>query len=239
MDDLQPVGAEALMRWPHQTRGLIPTEQFIKIAEQTGQIRAMTMWALNTAMRHAGTWKHGGPLSVAVNVPAELVGQDDLPDLVENALQLWGTPGVELVLEITERSLVTDPKHSFGILSRIRDLGVKISIDDFGTGYSCLAYFKDIPADELKIDQSFVRGMLTDTASADIASLIIDLAHRFGLSVVAEGVEDPQTFALLRERNCDVVQGHLFAKAMPLDGFVQWLQQAVDDPARLVALGAG
>jgi diguanylate cyclase (GGDEF)-like protein len=239
MDDLRPVGAEALMRWPHHARGLIPTEQFIKIAEQTGQIRAMTMWALNTAMRHAAGWKHGTPLSVAVNVPAELVAQDDLPDLVENALQLWGTPDVGLVLEITERSLVTDPRHSFDILSRIRDLGVKVSIDDFGTGYSCLAYFKDIPADELKIDQSFVRGMLTDTASADITALIIDLAHRFGLTVVAEGVEDAQTFDLLRARNCDVVQGHLFARAMPLDAFVQWLRQPVEDPTAIAARGVG
>ena len=163
MADLQPVGAEALMRWQHRTRGLVSPEQFIPIAEQTGQIKGMTIWALNSALRHASEWKHPhGQLNVAVNVPAELVGQDDLPDLVENALKLWAAPDVQLVLEITERSLVMDPRHSFRILSRIRDLGVKISIDDFGTGYSCLAYFKDIPADELKIDKSFVPGMLTD-----------------------------------------------------------------------------
>src|SRR5690606_3961502 len=115
-------------------------------------------------------------------------------------------------------------RQSFGILSRIRDLGVKVSIDDFGTGYSCLAYFKDIPADELKIDRSFVQGMVSDTASADIATLIIDLAHRFGLSVVAEGVEDIETFKLLRQRDCDVVQGHFFARAMRTDAFATWLQ---------------
>src|SRR5690606_7333122 len=141
--DLATIGAEALMSWPHRTRGLVSPNQFIPIAEKTGQIRPMTMWALNTAMRHAATWKHQSPLSVAVNVPAELVSRQDLPDIVENALQLWGKSDVQLVLEITERSLVADPHHSFGILSRIRDLGVKISIDDFGTGYSCLAYFKD------------------------------------------------------------------------------------------------
>ena len=221
--DLATIGAEALMSWPHRTRGLVSPAQFIPIAEKTGQIRPMTMWALNTAMRHAGTWKHLSPLSVAVNVPAELVSREDLPDIVENAMQLWGKSEVQLVLEITERSLVADPQHAFRILSRIRDLGVKISIDDFGTGYSCLAYFKDIPADELKIDKSFVQGMLTDPASADIASLIIDLAHRFGLSVVAEGVENAETLALLRERHCDVVQGHLFAKALRLDAFRDWL----------------
>jgi EAL domain-containing protein (putative c-di-GMP-specific phosphodiesterase class I) len=187
----------------------------------------MTIWALNSALRHAGEWKHAhGLFSVAVNVPAELVGQDDLPDLVENALSLWGTPDVQLVLEITERSLVMDPRHSFRILSRIRDLGVKISIDDFGTGYSCLAYFKDIPADELKIDKSFISGMLIDATCADITSLIIDLAHRFGLHVVAEGVEDEETLEALRQRNCDIVQGYLFAKAMELAEFERWLGQA-------------
>jgi diguanylate cyclase (GGDEF)-like protein len=225
MSDLHPLGAEALMSWPHRSRGTVSPDQFIPIAERTGQIRPMTVWALNTALRHAGTWRYPAPLTVAVNVPADMVGREDLPDIVENALRLWGSPGIELVLEITERSLVADPKRSFAILSRVRDLGVKISIDDFGTGYSCLAYFKDIPADELKIDRSFVQAMATDAASADIAALIIDLAHRFGLSVVAEGVEDQATFDLLRQRHCDAVQGHLFAKTMRLDGFTQWLHQ--------------
>jgi EAL domain-containing protein (putative c-di-GMP-specific phosphodiesterase class I) len=185
----------------------------------------MTMWALNTSLRQAADWT-GGPLSIAVNVPATMVARHDLPDLIENALNLWGKDHIQLVLEITERSLVADPMHSFNILSRIRDMGVRISIDDFGTGHSCLAYFKDIPADELKIDKSFVAGLLTDTASADITSLIIDLAHRFGLSVVAEGVEDEYTFQALASRGCDVAQGHLFAAAMPPDTFRRWIANA-------------
>jgi len=223
--DRSPVGAEALMRWHHRTRGLVSPDLFIPVAEQTGQIRPMTMWAMNTALHHASNW-HGGPLSVAVNVPADLVARHDLPDLVENALHLWGSDNIQLVLEITERSLVADPKHSFKILSRIRDLGVKISIDDFGTGYSCLAYFKDIPADELKIDRSFVSGLLNDPACADITSLIIDLAHRFRLSVVAEGVEDEATFLALLQRGCDVIQGYYIAKGMPTDAFARWLTQS-------------
>jgi diguanylate cyclase (GGDEF)-like protein len=227
--DRQPIGAEALMRWHHRARGLVSPNLFIPIAEQTGQIHAMTAWALNTALRHAGDWRVG-PMSVAVNVPAEMVARHDLPDLVENAMRLWGRAGVQLALEITERSLV-DPKHSFTILSRIRDLGVKISIDDFGTGYSCLAYFKDLPVDELKIDRSFVRGLLNDPACADLTSLIIDLAHRFGLSVVAEGIEDEATFLALAELGCDVVQGHHFGEAMSADVFARWLAE----PAR----GAG
>jgi len=228
------VGAEALMVWPHRSRGMVSPSQFIPIAEKTGQIRPMTMWALNTALRHASNWNFPGRIAVSVNVPAEMVGRDDLPDMVENALHLWGDPRVQLVLEITERSLVTDPDRSFRILSRIRELGARISIDDFGTGYSCLAYFKHIPADELKIDRSFVQGMTTDPANADIAALIIDLAHRFGLSVVAEGVEDAETFEMLRQRGCDVVQGHLFAKAMRMETFSQWLQQATATPAAAV-----
>ncbi|QSX79215.1 putative bifunctional diguanylate cyclase/phosphodiesterase [Agrilutibacter solisilvae] len=224
--DRVPVGAEALMRWHHRARGTIAPDLFIPVAEQTGQIRTMTMWALNTALRQAGEWT-GAPLSVAVNVPATMVTRHDLPELVENALHLWGRDHVQLVLEITERSLVADPKHSFTILSQIREMGVRISIDDFGTGYSCLAYFKDIPADELKIDKSFVAGLLTDPASADITWLIIDLAHRFGLSVVAEGVEDEATFQALRDRGCDIVQGHLFAQAMPPDAFKRWLRGAL------------
>jgi len=220
--DRVPVGAEALMRWNHRTRGVVTPDLFIPIAEQTGQILTMTVWALNTALRHASEWGPG-PLSVAVNIPAQMIARHDLPDLVENALQLWGRKDIQLVLEITERSLVADHKHSFAILSRIRAMGVKVSIDDFGTGYSCLAYFKEIPADELKIDRSFIHQLLEDTASADITSLIIDLAHRFGLSVVAEGVENEATFEALRQMGCDVVQGYHFSPAMRSGEFARWV----------------
>jgi len=223
--DRVPVGAESLMRWTSHSRGAVSPGVFIPIAEQTGQIKPLTIWALNTALRHAAGWNHGlGRLSVAVNVPAPMVMQHDLPDLVENALRLWDAGQAQLVLEITERSLVADPTHSFRILSAIRDLGVKVSIDDFGTGYSCLAYFKSIPCDELKIDYSFVRGMAAERASADLVSLIIDLAHRFGMTVVAEGVEDEATLAALTERGCDVAQGWLFAPAMRSEDFNHWLQ---------------
>jgi len=221
----EPVGAEALMRWQSPSRGAVSPELFIPIAERTGQIKALTIWALNSALRHAGEWPQTrGPLSVSVNIPPEMVAEHDLPDLVENALKIWGKPHVELVLEITERTLVADPEHSFAMLSRIRELGVRISIDDFGTGYSCLAYFKDIPADELKIDRSFVAGMLYNQANRDITSIIIDLAHRFALVTVAEGVEDADTFAALRDLECDVIQGFLFGKPMRRGELAEWLQ---------------
>jgi EAL domain-containing protein (putative c-di-GMP-specific phosphodiesterase class I) len=139
-------------------------------------------------------------------------------------MKLWGHDDHRLVLEITERSLM-DSQHSFAILSRIREMGVKVSIDDFGTGYSCLAYFKDIPVDELKVDRSFVKGLLTEPASAHVSTLIIDLAHRFGLSVAAEGVEDVDTLQALRRSGCDSAQGYLFAKALPSADMERWLNQ--------------
>ena len=223
LSDLQPIGVEALMRWNSSSRGLVSPDVFIPLAERTGQIRKLTIWALNTALRQANEWQHDwGNLSVAVNLPGALATQRELPDLVENALRLWGNVQTRLVLEITERSLM-DRDQGFDALRQIRALGVKIAIDDFGTGYSCLAYFKDIPVDELKIDKSFVAEMLTDQASADITSLIIDLAHRFNLSVSAEGVEDEATLAALKAIGCDVVQGYLFAKPMTCADFRKWL----------------
>ncbi len=225
--DLKPVGVEALMRWHSRSRGTLSPDTFIPVAEQTGQIKPLTIWALNTALRQASEWKHPfGNFSVAVNVPAELVAQHDLPDLVENALKLWGRDDIQLVLEITERSLVVSPEHSFRILSQIRAMGVKISIDDFGTGYSCLAYFKNIPADELKIDKSFVSGLLNDPACAELSALIVDLAHRFNLSVVGEGVEDQATLDALKSLNCDVAQGYLLGKPMLASEFQHWLESS-------------
>ncbi len=217
------VGAEALMRWDRFRGEIVGPDVFIPLAVRAGKIKKITIWALNTALRRAGEWRSDlGPLTVSVNLPGELAMQRDLPELVENALQLWGRPQVRLVLEITERSLMDAPRGRL-ILERLRALGVGVSIDDFGTGYSCLAYFKDLPVDELKIDKSFVTGMLEDTASLDITALIIDLARRFHLRVVAEGIEDAQTLERLRTLGCDLGQGFHLGKPMPPEGFRQWL----------------
>ena len=221
--DLQPVGAEALMRWNSPSRGVVAPDLFIPVAERTGQIKKLTVWALNTALRQASQWPAGDtPLSVSVNLPGTLAMQPDLPELVEDALKLWGCDHVQLMLEITESSLM-DSERAFAALARIRALGVKISIDDFGTGYSCLAYFRNLPADELKVDRSFVSTLLTDPANAYIAQLIVELAHRFGLSVTAEGVEDEATLHALTALGCDIAQGFLLGKAMPTADFQRWL----------------
>jgi diguanylate cyclase (GGDEF)-like protein len=221
--DMRPIGAEALMRWNHPGRGLLGPGLFIPVAERTGQIKKLTVWALNTALRQASQWPAGdAPLSVSVNLPGTVATQADLAELVEDALRLWGCERVQLVLEVTEGSLM-DTERAFATLARIRALGVKISIDDFGTGYSCLAYFRNLPADELKVDRSFVATLLTDPASADIVQLIVQLAHRFDLSVAAEGIEDVETLHALTALGCDIAQGYLLGKAMPSVEFQRWL----------------
>lgn len=223
--DLRVVGAEALMRWDRGDLGIVAPDVFIPVAERHGQIKQITIWALNTVLRQASEWSSDGhPFSVSVNLPGELASHRDLPELVENALRLWGQPHIQLVLEITERSLM-DRHSSFSILQQVRALGVEISIDDFGTGYSCLAYFRNIPADELKIDKSFVTGLPADSGSADITQLIIDLAHRFGLRVVAEGVESAPALHLLKTRGCEIAQGFLLGRPMPPEAFRNWLDK--------------
>lgn len=223
LSDMSVTGFEALMRWHSPSRGTVPPSLFMPIAERTGQTKKMTIWALNTVLRQAAQWKRdAGPLTVSLNVPGALTSQRDLPELIENALNLWASDSIRLVLEITEDSLM-EREQALDILERIRALGVRISIDDFGTGYSCLAYFKNIPVDELKIDKSFVSSLLTDEASSDITSLIIDLAHRFDMSVVAEGIEAPETLDALRAAGCDVAQGFLFGKGMPASDVQAWL----------------
>lgn len=225
--DLRPVGAEALMRWNSPSRGIVSPELFIPVAERTGHIKKLTVWALNTALRQASQWPAlDEPLTISVNLPGTLATQRDLPELVEDALRLWGATHVKLVLEVTESSLM-DTERAYAALARIRELGVEISIDDFGTGYSCLAYFRNLPADELKVDRSFVSSLLTDPASADIAQLIVELAHRFGMSVAAEGVEDEATLHALTQLGCDTAQGFLLGKGMPHVEFQRWLTAAI------------
>jgi diguanylate cyclase (GGDEF)-like protein len=227
---LQPVGTEALMRWHSSTRGWVSPDIFIPVAERIGHIKKLTIWALNTALRQASQWPApGGRPSVSVNIPGMLATQPDLPELVEDALRLWGE-GVQLVIEITEGSLMDAPA-AFPVLQRIRDLGVRISIDDFGTGYSCLSYFRNIPADELKIDRSFVTNLLTDPSCADIIRFVVDLAHRFGLTVAAEGIEDAATSDRLRELGCDALQGYFFGRPMPNADVAGWLDARRADVA--------
>jgi diguanylate cyclase (GGDEF)-like protein len=221
----KPTGAEALIRWESPSRGLIGPYTFLPVAEEMGLMKPITVWMLNSALRLSTEWtKQWGVLDVSVNIPPALLENPDFVDMVLSSEGLWKNENITLCLEVLEQFFVTDVESCFAKLKELRNEGINISIDDFGTGYSSLSYFRDIPADELKIDRSFVSTLLEDKANANIVTLIIDLAHRFGLSVVAEGAEDLDTVAALKKLECDKVQGYVFAKPIPSNQFGNWLK---------------
>jgi len=216
-------GAEGLLRW--ERMGIFP-DAFIPVAEKTGQITELTRFAVQSAVRQLTEWPQElGEIGVAVNLSATDLHRGDLPMVINGALEVWSVSPNRLTLEVTETALMEDPGAAHAVLTAIRDLGCRVSIDDFGTGYSSLAYFKKIPADELKIDRSFVFSMLKDEADRNIVSHVISLAHSFGLQVVAEGVEDQDTLECLSEMNCDYAQGFYFSKALPTEAFVEWTKR--------------
>ncbi len=220
----QVVGAEALMRWEHPERGMVPPMRFIPFAEQTGFIRVLSMWVLAEVARFSQTLsEHGHTLKLAVNLSTRDLMDQDLPAKVETLLQRHATDPSRLVLEITESAIMDDPQRALGTLERLHQMGLKLSIDDFGTGYSSLAYLKRLPVDELKIDKSFVMNMENDVQDAKIVRSTIDLAHNLGLSVVAEGLESAQSWKILAGLACDEAQGYFIAKPMPAHDFLTWL----------------
>ena len=216
-------GAEALVRWMHPQRGLVPPMEFIPFAEQTGFIRTLTMWVFEEAARH---WlrlqAEGLPLVLSVNLSTRDLLDQELPQKFDALLVKHRVPAEAFCLEITESAIMDDPQRALGTLNRLSGLGFKLSIDDFGTGYSSLAYLKRLPVDELKIDKSFVLSMETDLDDAKIVRSTIDLAHNMGLTVVAEGVENAKVWDLLRELECDEAQGYHMGKPMPASEFQAW-----------------
>ncbi|HEY9135941.1 MAG TPA: EAL domain-containing protein, partial [Pseudomonadales bacterium] len=222
----KPTHAEALVRWTSPSSGPISPLIFVPIIEQIGRMEDLTKWAVNTALRQLKEWPSlWGDLSVAVNVCPSLVDDPELLSFVSNAITIWDVDPSRLTLEITEGSIIQDPESSFSNLSNIKNKGVKISIDDFGTGYSSLAYFKNIPANELKIDKSFVFHMLENEGDKHITHVISDLAHKFNLSVVAEGVETKEILYALIDAHCDYAQGFYFSKPLPQGQFIEWLNK--------------
>jgi diguanylate cyclase (GGDEF)-like protein len=219
-----PVGAEALIRWQNPSRGLLAPGQFLPLAEAMGMMQSLTLWMLNSALRHSASWTDKwGRLGVSVNIPPKLMERPDFVDTVTSSERLWRQQALDLYLEVLEESMVSAECLAHQNLSELRQLGVKISIDDFGAGYSSLSYFRDLPADELKIDRSFIDGLQSNLANQHIVEVIIELAHRFGLSVTAEGVEQAMVLDQLRRFGCDQVQGYYFARPMPAEEFADWL----------------
>jgi diguanylate cyclase (GGDEF)-like protein len=223
LDTGQLVGAEALVRWQHPQRGLVPPAEFIPFAEQTGFIHALTMWVFEAAARHSHTLSDEGiDLVLSVNLSTLDLLEQDLPQKFEAVLTRRRVPARAFCLEITESAMMDDPQRALVTLDRLSAMGFKLSIDDFGTGYSSLAYLKRLPVDELKIDQSFVHNMQSDADDAVIVRSTIDLAHNLGIVVVAEGVENMQVWNMLRELHCDLAQGFHLGPPMPVAEFMQW-----------------
>jgi EAL domain-containing protein (putative c-di-GMP-specific phosphodiesterase class I) len=222
----RPAGAEALMRWMREGRAVATPDVFIPLAEETGLIDPATWLSLNAGLRHASEWPGATALGVAVNISPGVLHHRELVEMVQRALAAWSLPSERLTLEITEGALIADLQEATNKLRRLRDLGVRISIDDFGTGYSSLSYFKKIPADELKIDKSFVLRMREDEDDERIVRAIVGLAQHFRLAVVAEGVEDEATLDVLAAMGCDYAQGFLFSRALQQSAFLTWLESA-------------
>jgi diguanylate cyclase (GGDEF)-like protein len=215
---------EALLRWDLAGRGAISPPAIVRVAEVNGMIGALTAWVLNTALRHQSEWRaQGFDLSVSVNLSTLNLADADLPDLIGQAMGTWQSDPARITLEITESSTIDDAEHSLKILERFKEMGLNLAVDDFGTGYSSLSYVKRFPLDELKIDKLFVQHMRDSKGDQQIVRSVIDLAHNFEMKVVAEGVEDDATFRELKKLGCDLAQGYVISKAMPLDDLKRWL----------------
>jgi len=217
---------EVLIRWNHPARGLLMPVSFVPIAERTGLIKPMTDWILDKAMKQCREWQDAGaPIHVAVNVSAKSLLEETLPSKVQSMLDKWNIDPRFLKIEITESSIMADPAHALAIMSMLQSMGVRLSVDDFGTGYSSLTHLRELPIDEIKIDKSFVTGMLTSEADAAIVRTVIDLAHNLGKQVCAEGVEDAETMHKLEEMGCDLAQGYFISRPVPAATLMTWLTE--------------
>ncbi|MFB8756225.1 putative bifunctional diguanylate cyclase/phosphodiesterase [Streptomyces nigra] len=223
--DGQVAGLEALVRWVHPERGKVPPDEFIAIAESSGLMPHLTEYVLETALGQVARWRSQGLfVPVAVNVSPRDVHTPGFAGSVAARLARHGVPAGALQLEITEHVLLEDPTRAADTLAALTGHGVKMSLDDFGTGYSSLVHLRRLPVSELKIDRSFVARLAVDAEDAEIVRCTIDLAHSLGLLVVAEGVEDDETWERLRDLRCDAVQGWLVAAAMPPEETTAWLR---------------
>ncbi len=217
------VGTEALMRWHAPSRGVVSPLEFMPTVERCELIRPMTWFALKSAVAECRQWPEA--LGVAVNIAPVLLDDAELVRVTQDALAIFDVAPARLTLEVTESGLANNPERAFATLSDLRSHGVRVAIDDFGTGYSSFAQFRDIPADELKIDRSFVQRMLRSDGDARIVKAIVDLAHTFDMKVVAEGVEDGETAERLKALGCDFVQGFWLAKPLPPAELHRWLER--------------
>jgi diguanylate cyclase (GGDEF)-like protein len=202
-------GVEALVRWNHPTRGTIRPDDFIPLAESTGLITPITWFVVERSLQQLRAWRDTGlDLDMSVNLSVRHLTDMSLPDRIAVALERWGVAPSKLIIEVTESSIMTDPKRAAGVLAQLRRIGVQVAIDDYGTGHASLTYLKRLDIDELKIDRSFIMQLDPDSSDAIIVASTVDLGHNLGLRIVAEGVEDAATLEWLRSLGCDTAQGY-------------------------------
>ncbi|MBF6570871.1 MAG: EAL domain-containing protein [Candidatus Binataceae bacterium] len=216
-------GVEALVRWQHPERGLVPPGEFISLAEYSGLIKPLTYWVINAAMRQCMAWQREGlEMPIAVNLSARNLHDPELIDRIEAAFATWGVTPARLQIEITESTLMEDPATSLDVLARLNKMGIQLFIDDFGTGYSSLGYLATLPVDALKIDRSFIIKMANEPDHMAIVSATVSLAHALDLKVVAEGVDAEEQAQILRRFKCDQIQGYLYSRPLAPEKFRDW-----------------
>jgi EAL domain-containing protein (putative c-di-GMP-specific phosphodiesterase class I)/CheY-like chemotaxis protein len=229
-------GSEALLRWHHPELGPISPAEFIPLAEEIGLIESIGAWVIRTVCRQNKAWIDAGLplLPVAVNVSPRQFRQENLAEIVTTALSESGLPGSGLELEITESAMIEHPSQVADVLSRLKTLGVKLALDDFGTGYSSLTYLSSLPFDKIKIDQSFIRDVITNPVNATIVAATIAMGRSLDMTVLAEGVENEAQLMFLRSRQCEAMQGWLFSRDLTADEFAALLKQGA-----MLKVGAG
>ncbi len=232
------VGVETLVRWRHPAHGLVFPDQFIGVAEEHGSIDDLTRVVLSSAMTQAKAWRQAGlHIRVAVNVSMDNLSSVTFADFVVGAAAAADVAAQDIVLEVTESRLMLDQRAPLEILARLRLKRFRLSIDDFGTGHSSLAQLRDIPFDELKIDQSFVHGAWHDATAHAIYDASLGLGKQLGMEVVAEGVEDREDWDLVRRTKCDLAQGYFIARPMPAADLAGWLDSWQGRKAQLLKAG--
>jgi diguanylate cyclase (GGDEF)-like protein len=221
-------GVEALLRWHHKTKGMIPPNYFIPIIEDTGLIIPIGEWVLRQACSDMAKWQKNniGVNRIAINVSARQFKQHGFIDLVKEVIEESSIKPNQLELELTESILIDNLDHTLDILTRLRAMGVRMAIDDFGTGYSSLNYLKQFPVDTLKIDQSFIQNLPDNNDDAQITRTIISMAHNLGLGVIAEGVETKEQLEFLQQVQCEEIQGYYFSKPIPAKALVNMIEKA-------------
>ena len=226
MQTREVVSAEALVRWSHPEHGSVPPGEFVPLAERGRLIKPLTQWVIRTAIKDSELWHRNAlNIGIAINISVRDLNDPDLLDLFAGLLNEFEIKPEWFTLEITESSIMDDPVKALDILHRLSGMRLGLSIDDFGTGYSSLAYLSKLPVQEVKIDQTFVLGMTRNKDDSVIVGATIDLGHNLGLKVVAEGVEDEQTWQLLKHRGCDIAQGYYMSPPLAKHRFEEWLKE--------------